>query len=136
MATPSRIDNSPLERPVDPVGIAAPIISNGTSSYMAIAVAILSGIAGIIAGLEGGETQAAAAAAVTVLSTLGLMGSKAAQAVAVIRATAKQADPFIDFLQDALVDDDDPEDESLNQPELAVDPQAPPTTFKPGPQTS
>jgi hypothetical protein len=131
MSTLAPRDPSPLDPPVAPPAIAAPTISNGTSSYMAIAVAVLSGIAGIIAGLEGGETQAAAAAAVTVLSTLGLLGSKAAQSVAVIRATAKAADPFIEFLQDALVDDDDPEDESLHQPELAVDPQGAPGA--PGP---
>lgn len=119
MSTLAPRDATPLDPPVAPPAIAAPTISNGTSSYMAIAVAVLSGIAGIIAGLEGGETQAAAAAAVTVLSTLGLLGSKAAQSVAVIRATAKAADPFIEFLQDALVDDDDPTDESEHPPALS-----------------
>lgn len=115
------VDRSPLEKPVDPVGVAAPIVSNGTSSYMAIAVAVLSGVGAIIAGLSDQDTDAAAGAAVALLSTLGLLGSKAAQAVAIIRASAKAADPFIDFLQDALVDDDDPVDESVHPPELLPD---------------
>lgn len=98
----SSIEQSPLEPPVDPPRIAAPTISNGTSSYMAIAVAVLSGVAAIVAGLHDQDLDAAAGAAMALLTTLGLLGSKAAQSVAVIRATARAADPYIDALQDVF----------------------------------
>lgn len=112
---------------------AAPL---GPASYLGFASAVIAGIAGIWAGIQGKNVEAAAAAAVTLVSVFKTQDGRFAQAVAQIEAVAAQANPWIDELQelfDGTPDDDEPNDESVNPPVGATGPEGldQGSTFKP-----
>jgi hypothetical protein len=110
-----------LEKPK----VAAPVISNGVSTYLGIGVTIAGGVAAVIAALSDHDMGTAVAAGAGILGTLAVVSSKAAQAIAVIKAAAQVADPYIDALQELLDEDydgsEDP-DQMVNPPAGATDP--------------
>ncbi|HEX7088717.1 MAG TPA: hypothetical protein VF192_01195 [Longimicrobiales bacterium] len=85
------------EKPVE-----APKVSAGLGTYVGLVVTLVSAVGAIVAAVEQNDTATATAGAAGVLVALTTIGGRMAQAIAVVRAMATKAEPWIDAAQAAL----------------------------------
>lgn len=75
--------------------LTAPI-SKGVGTIFGLFLTIVAGVAAIVAGIDGNDTQAIASGTAAVLTGISTIGLRGAQAVAQIRAIAKVAEPIVE----------------------------------------
>lgn len=95
--------SAPLPPPLplhSAVPATPPNVPAGLATYLGVAVAVLSGVAAVAAGIDGNDTATATGGAVAALAALATIGGRMAQAVAAVRAVT--ASPWIDVFQAAL----------------------------------